>query len=84
MKIELSLRPSLAGYFFFKQWSFFSLIILGAACVSISIVSFLTSVFHFSLISTHDLWPILCVWKKTGIKVDIISMPSPNFISSYF
>lgn len=37
------------------------------------LVSFLTSVFHFYLISTCDLWPILCVWKNTGIKVDIIS-----------
>ena len=79
------IRSLLSGFFFFLSSSLFiSLIIFSATCVSISILSFLASVFHFSLISTRDLWPILCVWRKTGIKVDIISVPSPNCINSNF
>lgn len=84
MKIDFHKILAFCCFFFLSSSLFISLIIFSATCVSISILSFLTSVFHFSLISTRDLWPILCVWRKTGIKVDIISVPSPNCINSKF
>lgn len=50
----------------------------------VPVACFLPSVFHFSLIFIHVLWPIPCVQKKTLIKIDIISVSFPDYVSWRF